>query len=121
VEPTAKRQVTRFAPDGRRTVEDHVVTEAPLEVRLGDTPIAVLMRTPGDEADLVRGFASPKGSSSIPQKSPQSSRFPALTRATAGGSNLPKGSQSTPNSSGATSTPPHPVAYAGKPRSMRCG
>ena len=38
-------------------VEDRVVTEAPMEIRLGTTPIAVLMRTPGDDGDLVRGFA----------------------------------------------------------------
>ncbi len=28
-----------------------------MEIRLGTTPIAVLMRTPGDDEDLVRGFA----------------------------------------------------------------
>ncbi len=28
-----------------------------MEIRLGDTPIAVLMRTPGDDDDLVLGFA----------------------------------------------------------------
>ena len=38
-------------------VDDLVVTEAPMEIRLGTTPIAVLMRTPGDDDDLVRGFA----------------------------------------------------------------
>ncbi len=44
--------------DGRRVAAgDVVVTEAPLELRLVDTPIAVLMRTPGDDADLALGFA----------------------------------------------------------------
>lgn len=38
-------------------VEDHVVTEEPMEIRLGTTPIGVLMRTPGDDEDLVLGFA----------------------------------------------------------------
>ena len=42
-------------------VSDLVVTEAPIEIRLGGTPLAVLMRTPGDEADLVLGFAITEG------------------------------------------------------------
>jgi FdhD protein len=33
-----------------------VATEEPLEIRLEDEPIAVVMRTPGDDEDLVRGF-----------------------------------------------------------------
>lgn len=37
------------------------MTEAPLEMRLGDTALAVLMRTPGDEEDLVLGFAITEG------------------------------------------------------------
>jgi FdhD protein len=41
--------------------DDQLVTEAPLEMRLGGTPLAVLMRTPGDDADLVLGFAIPEG------------------------------------------------------------
>jgi FdhD protein len=40
---------------------DHLAAEAPLEIRLGDTPIAVLMRTPGHEPDLARGFAITEG------------------------------------------------------------
>ncbi|MDH5420378.1 MAG: formate dehydrogenase accessory sulfurtransferase FdhD [Acidimicrobiia bacterium] len=36
---------------------DLVALEEPLEIRLGDVPIAVLMRTPGDDPDLIRGFA----------------------------------------------------------------
>ena len=33
-----------------------MAVEEPLEIRLGDEPISVLMRTPGDDADLARGF-----------------------------------------------------------------
>lgn len=61
VEPTEPRSVLRVGPDGSRPVEDHLAAEAPLEIRLGHTPIAVLMRTPGDEADLAVGFAITEG------------------------------------------------------------
>ena len=36
--------------------EDNVVVEEPLEFRVGSLPIAVLMRTPGDDIDLAYGF-----------------------------------------------------------------
>ena len=61
MEPTVRPQVTRLGADDRHPVVDHVVAEAPFELRLGDTPIAVLMRTPGDETDLARGFALTEG------------------------------------------------------------
>jgi FdhD protein len=35
---------------------DHVAVETPLELRVGGKPITVLMRTPGHDEDLVRGF-----------------------------------------------------------------
>ena len=35
------------------TVEDKLVVEEPIEIRLSDVPLAVVMRTPGDDADLV--------------------------------------------------------------------
>lgn len=56
-----QRRVVRTSPEGVQVVEDHLAAEAPLEIRLGDTPIAVLMRTPGDEADLALGFAITEG------------------------------------------------------------
>ena len=40
---------------------DQVVVEAPMEIRLGKVPLAVLMRTPGNEEDLVLGFAITEG------------------------------------------------------------
>ncbi len=39
-----------------RTSEDRVAREEPLEIRIGGVPIAVVMRTPGHDLDLVRGF-----------------------------------------------------------------
>jgi FdhD protein len=38
--------------------DDRVVREEPLEIRIGGVPIAVVMRTPGHDEDLVRGFVT---------------------------------------------------------------
>lgn len=56
-----KRDVERRTPGGAETGDDLVATEAPIEIRIDATPIAVLMRTPGDDNDLVRGFALTEG------------------------------------------------------------
>lgn len=40
---------------------DWVAVEAPLEVRIGPKPATVLMRTPGDDEELVRGFLFSEG------------------------------------------------------------
>jgi FdhD protein len=61
VDPTEQVQVIRIGPTGPEMVTDHVVAEAPFELRLGDTPIAVLMRSPGHDADLALGFALTEG------------------------------------------------------------
>ncbi len=47
-------------PAGRARV-DRVAVEAPLEIRLGGQAATVLMRTPGDDEDLVRGFLFGEG------------------------------------------------------------
>jgi FdhD protein len=49
--------------DGARARDriDWVAVEAPLEIRLGPTPATVLMRTPGDDEELVRGFLFSEG------------------------------------------------------------
>ncbi|MCI0683511.1 MAG: formate dehydrogenase accessory sulfurtransferase FdhD [Gemmataceae bacterium] len=46
-------------PDRARV--DRVAVEAPLEVRIGGKPVTVLMRTPGDDEELVRGFLFNEG------------------------------------------------------------
>jgi len=38
-----------------------VVVEEPLEIRLGGVALAVVMRTPGHDRDLIRGFALTEG------------------------------------------------------------
>ncbi len=53
--------VVQVAGGARSTVADQVVAEAPLEIRLGEVPIAVLMRTPGHDPDLILGFALTEG------------------------------------------------------------
>lgn len=40
---------------------DPVTVEEPLEIRIGDTPVAVVMRTPGDDFELVAGFLLTEG------------------------------------------------------------
>lgn len=41
---------------GRTEVRDAIAVEEPLEIRLARSPFAVLMRTPGDDRELVAGF-----------------------------------------------------------------
>ncbi|MFZ0012473.1 MAG: formate dehydrogenase accessory sulfurtransferase FdhD [Acidimicrobiia bacterium] len=47
--------------EGVERVEDDLVVEEPLEIRLDGTALAVVMRTPGDDADLALGFAITEG------------------------------------------------------------
>ena len=47
--------------DSVEAVEDSLVVEEPMEIRLDDVPLAVVMRTPGDDADLALGFAITEG------------------------------------------------------------
>jgi FdhD protein len=56
-----KRTVVRHGGETTDRADDLVAAEAPLEIRIETTPIAVLMRTPGDDEDLVRGFALSEG------------------------------------------------------------
>lgn len=56
----SKRTVLRFGR-GREQAVDHLIAEEPIEVRLEGTPIAVLMRTPGSDHELVLGFAITEG------------------------------------------------------------
>jgi FdhD protein len=58
---TDRRKIVHF--DGAASVErfDTLVAEEPLEIRIGGRAIAVTMRTPGDDFDLVAGFAFTEG------------------------------------------------------------
>lgn len=58
---TERRRVVHL--DDAAAIErvDTLVAEEPLEIRVASTPIAVTMRTPGDDFDLVAGFAWTEG------------------------------------------------------------
>lgn len=55
-------RVTRLGRDGAtRTRADVLAGEEPLEVRIGDRPFTVTMRTPGNDFELVAGFLVSEG------------------------------------------------------------
>lgn len=59
---TANIDLVRHEPDGaRHEARDHVAVEEPLELRIEGTPVAVLMRTPGHDEELVAGFLFSEG------------------------------------------------------------
>lgn len=51
----------RIDGDRRTTRIDTLVAEEPLEIRVAGAPLAVTMRTPGDDFDLVAGFLVTEG------------------------------------------------------------
>jgi FdhD protein len=53
---TSRTPVLRIRGAHRTTRPDTVAAEEPLEIRLSGTPLAVTMRTPGHDFDLVHGF-----------------------------------------------------------------
>jgi len=55
--PTRTVPRTEWVADRVQAGLDHVVREEPLEIRLGAVAIAVVMRTPGHDLELARGFA----------------------------------------------------------------
>lgn len=48
--------LSRCQSGSREEISDQVAVEEPLEIRLDGHPVAVLMRTPGHDADLASGF-----------------------------------------------------------------
>jgi FdhD protein len=46
---------------GRHSERDRVAVEEPLEIRIGGTPVAVTMRTPGHDEELALGFCVSEG------------------------------------------------------------
>ena len=61
--PAVVERVIRRLVDSGPGVErgDSLVVEEPLEIRLGDVPIAVVMRTPDDDVALAVGFLFSEG------------------------------------------------------------
>src|SRR4029079_7268075 len=62
-EPAVQTSVQKMVGQDRHaTVDlDWIASEAPLEVRIDGKPVTVLMRTPGNDEELVRGFLFNEG------------------------------------------------------------
>jgi len=54
-------QVTEWRDGQVRRAQDYLVAEEPLEIRLGETPLSVTMRTPGYDLELTAGFLFTEG------------------------------------------------------------
>jgi FdhD protein len=54
-------QVGEWREGEFRRFEDYLVSEEPLEIRLGDAPLTVTMRTPGNDLELAAGFLFTEG------------------------------------------------------------
>lgn len=58
---TARRRVIRIREGAVSTRPDTLVAEEPLEIRLNGKPLAITMRTPGDDFALAAGFLVSEG------------------------------------------------------------
>ncbi|KJK42069.1 formate dehydrogenase [Lentzea aerocolonigenes] len=58
---TVRRAVERVSSNGRRRRVDALAAEEPLELRVGGKPLAVTMRTPGQDVELAHGFLLSEG------------------------------------------------------------
>ena len=67
-DPIAERPIRRLGPGADVSLVDRLVVEEPLEIRLGDEPVAVVMRTPGDDMALALGFLFSEGILSRPEQ-----------------------------------------------------
>jgi FdhD protein len=61
-------QVSEWDNGQLRRKEDYLAAEEPLEVRVGDDPISVTMRTPGHDIELAAGFLLTEGLVQCPEQ-----------------------------------------------------
>ena len=54
-------QVSEWQDGAVRRFQDYLVAEEPMEIRIGDTPLSVTMRTPGHDFELALGFLFTEG------------------------------------------------------------
>jgi FdhD protein len=54
-------QVVEWDDGKSRRKEDYLAAEEPLEIRIGDAPLSVTMRTPGHDIELAAGFLFTEG------------------------------------------------------------
>jgi FdhD protein len=54
-------QVREWEAGVSRTKTDYLAAEEPLEIRIGDSPVSVTMRTPGHDRELAAGFLFTEG------------------------------------------------------------
>src|SRR5436305_14481491 len=57
----AATSIEKLAGGVRETMRDEVAVEEPLEIRVDGRPIAVTMRTPGEDEELALGFLYGEG------------------------------------------------------------
>lgn len=53
--------VTHWQGDGQQRREEHITIEEPLEIRIANQSLAVIMRTPGHDFELAMGFLLTEG------------------------------------------------------------
>ena len=58
---TIFRDIVKYHNGGLETVEDEIAVEEFLQIFVNGEPYAVIMRLPGDDLDLVRGFCYTEG------------------------------------------------------------
>jgi FdhD protein len=56
---------------GRRTGDEVLAVEEPLEIRIGGQPVAVTMRTPGSDEELALGFCVTEGLEPVSARVPE--------------------------------------------------
>jgi FdhD protein len=54
-------EVAEWNDGAVRSLQDSLAAEEPLEIRIGDRPLTVTMRTPGHDAELAAGFLFTEG------------------------------------------------------------